>query len=302
MRLLFIRHGDPDYVNDTLTEKGWEEAAALAELAPSLALGDCYVSPLGRAADTAREALRKTGKTAVTLHWLQEFMTDYNVNGSPELQRIFPDLLTPGEYGIGKFPTIGSFVNPHSLDAFGPDKDGRLPRYGPHVPWDMMPEYYTAHPELSDPRDWRSSFIAESGGMMPEDPARPGEAPVSTLLACYDYVTAEFDRFLLEYGYRRAEGGLYLTDRGHDRTVTFFCHFGITAVLLSRLWDCSPFLLQQSLCMAPTSVTEVVTEERAEGRAYFRALRIGDTTHLTMAGQKASFAARFQEVFPADPE
>ena len=24
MRIIFVRHGDPDYANDTLTEKGWE--------------------------------------------------------------------------------------------------------------------------------------------------------------------------------------------------------------------------------------------------------------------------------------
>ena len=33
MRLLFVRHGDPDYVHDTLTEKGHREAAFLAERA-----------------------------------------------------------------------------------------------------------------------------------------------------------------------------------------------------------------------------------------------------------------------------
>ena len=31
MRILIIRHGDPDYVNDTLTEKGRREATLLAE-------------------------------------------------------------------------------------------------------------------------------------------------------------------------------------------------------------------------------------------------------------------------------
>ena len=41
MRLLFIRHGDPDYVNDTLTAKGHREAALLAERAADLELGDC---------------------------------------------------------------------------------------------------------------------------------------------------------------------------------------------------------------------------------------------------------------------
>ena len=30
MRLIFIRHGEPDYERDTLTEKGMKEAACLA--------------------------------------------------------------------------------------------------------------------------------------------------------------------------------------------------------------------------------------------------------------------------------
>ena len=31
MKLLFIRHGDPDYTIDSLTEKGWKEAEFLSE-------------------------------------------------------------------------------------------------------------------------------------------------------------------------------------------------------------------------------------------------------------------------------
>ena len=31
MRFLIIRHGDPDYEKDSLTEKGWREAALLAD-------------------------------------------------------------------------------------------------------------------------------------------------------------------------------------------------------------------------------------------------------------------------------
>lgn len=39
MRILLIRHGDPDYVNDTLTEKGRREAALLAKRAVSMNMG-----------------------------------------------------------------------------------------------------------------------------------------------------------------------------------------------------------------------------------------------------------------------
>ena len=38
MKIRFIRHGDPDYGNDTLTEKGRKEAQLLAKTAHSPAL------------------------------------------------------------------------------------------------------------------------------------------------------------------------------------------------------------------------------------------------------------------------
>ncbi len=49
MKLLFIRHGDPDYTIDSLTEKGWKEAEFLSEKIAALDVRDFYVSPLGRA-------------------------------------------------------------------------------------------------------------------------------------------------------------------------------------------------------------------------------------------------------------
>ena len=73
MKLLFIRHGEPDYVHDTLTEKGWREARLLAERIAPLDVKQYYVSPLGRAQDTARPTLERAGRTAVTLDWLREF-------------------------------------------------------------------------------------------------------------------------------------------------------------------------------------------------------------------------------------
>ena len=73
MKLLIIRHGDPDYSIDSLTPTGWQEAAALAEHISQLDIKAFYVSPLGRAQDTASVTLKKMGRTAKTLPWLQEF-------------------------------------------------------------------------------------------------------------------------------------------------------------------------------------------------------------------------------------
>ena len=78
MRLLIIRHGDPDYEKDSLTEKGWREAALLADRVSKLDVAAFYVSPLGRARDTASLTLKKMNREAVICDWLQEFWPRIN--------------------------------------------------------------------------------------------------------------------------------------------------------------------------------------------------------------------------------
>jgi len=73
MRLLIIRHGDPDYEKDSLTEKGWREAGLLADRIAKLEVAAFYVSPLGRARDTASLTLQKMGRRAQVCDWLEEF-------------------------------------------------------------------------------------------------------------------------------------------------------------------------------------------------------------------------------------
>ena len=250
MRILFIRHGDPDYVNDTLTEKGHHEAALLAERAEELNLGTCFVSPLGRAQDTAGYSLRKTGKSAETLDWLREFPARIDLNEAVHLQCAYPTA----------------------------DKaDGR---YTPRIVWDVTPSYWMKHTELMDAAAWRRSEICKS----------------SDAEEVYDRVTKAFDAFLAGRGYVR-EGIGYRVAKESTETVTFFCHFGITCALLGHLWNQSPFSMWQNLALAPTSVTEIVTEEREQGYACFRGLKLGDVTHLVLGGEPVSFAARFCEVY-----
>lgn len=73
MRLIIARHGDPDYLADSLTEKGWREAELLAERLVRLDVKAFYVSPLGRAKDTASLTLGRLGRTAAECDWLREF-------------------------------------------------------------------------------------------------------------------------------------------------------------------------------------------------------------------------------------
>ncbi len=73
MKLIIVRHGDPDYENDSLTELGWKEAEALSERMKNVKADECYVSPLGRAKDTASLSLKKMNMEATELTWLREF-------------------------------------------------------------------------------------------------------------------------------------------------------------------------------------------------------------------------------------
>lgn len=73
LKLLIVRHGDPDYSIDSLTEKGWREAEYLAERLAGTEIKAFYVSPLGRAKDTASLTLKKLGRSAVECPWLREF-------------------------------------------------------------------------------------------------------------------------------------------------------------------------------------------------------------------------------------
>lgn len=75
MRILIIRHGDPDYTRDTLTEKGHREAALLAKRLGKEKIDYLYSSPLGRAKHTCEYVARALGKEKeiVVKDWLREF-------------------------------------------------------------------------------------------------------------------------------------------------------------------------------------------------------------------------------------
>lgn len=73
MRILIIRHGDPDYEIDGLTEKGKREAALLAKRLEKEDITAVYCSVYGRAMATIAPTLEKKGMSAEYCEWLREF-------------------------------------------------------------------------------------------------------------------------------------------------------------------------------------------------------------------------------------
>lgn len=287
MRLLFIRHGDPDYEHDALTEKGKKEAGLLAQLIPSMNIGDVYVSPLGRAQETANIALQNVSlEKKTTVPWLMEFITDLNLNENPQLVCAYGEdtPLMNERYGsadfMEKYKSYGKVLHPDILEAYKPDDEGKMPKYAPRIVWDILPSYMGKHPELYDSTKWIDSDLARAGH----------------LKECSEYVFLGFDKMLEDHGYRR-NGLIYDAVNSNRGTVTCFCHLGLTCLLLSHLMNVSPFALWEHMVFAPSSVTELVTEERQEGIAIFRGKRFGDISHLVRGNEEPAFAARFCETF-----
>lgn len=241
MRIIFIRHGDPDYQHDSLTEKGRREAALLSERVSSWEnITEIFCSPLGRAQETASYSLARLGREAITYPWLQEFA--YMIDD----------------------PTTG--------------------RHG--VPWDFMPEYWTEMEEMYDKKEWKNTQIYRSN---------PELAPA------YDEVCAGIDGILAKYGYQKHHN-FYVTEhketpKQQNETIIFFCHLGVTCVMLSHLLGISPVVLFHGFYLAPTSITVLAAEERMPGKAVFRVQSMGDTAHLMQGGEPVSAAGYFTDVF-----
>ena len=73
MKLLIIRHGDPDYSIDSLTPTGRKEAKLLVKRMEKLDVKAFYCSTLGRARDTAAPTLEAMNRQAEYCTWLREF-------------------------------------------------------------------------------------------------------------------------------------------------------------------------------------------------------------------------------------
>ena len=114
MELYIIRHGDPDYANDTLTEKGWKQAEQLAPRMAALNPVLVFCSPRKRAQDTAKPALELLQMDFTVEDWMNESM-DY-------MQSLTDDKENFDDYGYTT--TVGK--GPVRLKDFAPARSAAL--------------------------------------------------------------------------------------------------------------------------------------------------------------------------------
>ena len=235
MRILLIRHGDPDYEIDGLTEKGKREVALLAKKLSKEKIDKIYSSPLGRARLTAAPTAEALGLEVEILPFMREFSAK-----------------------LIELPYLSA----------------------PEIPWDILPSHINKQTAVYSPSDWQKTPFIENSEVFEE----------------YKSVCESFDALLARHGYKR-EGYNYKVARANHETIAIFCHFGVMAVVMSHLLNCSPYSLWQHTCALPSSVTTIYTEERREGIALMRAAGFGDISHLYAEGEEPSFATRFCECY-----
>ena len=72
MRIIFVRHGEPDYLHDCLTQTGHKQAAAAAQRLADEGITEVYASSCGRAFETASYTALLLDLPVVKLDFMRE--------------------------------------------------------------------------------------------------------------------------------------------------------------------------------------------------------------------------------------
>ena len=260
MRIIFIRHGEPDYKTDSLTEKGFREAEILSERVKTWNVKDFYVSPLGRARETAAPTLKKMGREAVTLEWMKEF--SYMVHNPNYNEPHVPWDFIPSDWTS----------KPEMFD---------IKAWMDVSPMDSNPEIKKNYSIVTDNFD----KLLEKYGYVRKDN--------------YYIALNRKERFVKgtsDHDLAIPFADNY-PESDSEPNIVIFCHLGVTCVVLSHLLNIPFQLLVHGFYLPPTSCTILNSEERWGKDAYFRVQAMGDIHHLLSAGERPSNAGSFARTF-----
>ena len=83
MRIIFVRHGEPDYENDCLTSLGHIQAEAVAKRLSKEVIQKIYSSPMGRARQTMQKFADQNPSLPVTILDFMHEITWGSIDGNP---------------------------------------------------------------------------------------------------------------------------------------------------------------------------------------------------------------------------
>ena len=215
MRIIFVRHGESDYSHDCLTEKGRQQAAAVAERLADEGISAVYTSPNGRAYETAVFTAERLGLAVTTSYCLREIM-----------------------WGGPGIPCSGK-----------PWELGRL----------MLGEGFDFRSA-----DWREHPYFE----------------YNSATECCRVLSADFDAFLPEHGYRH-EGRGFFCEKGSAETLVMFAHGASIECLLAHILDLPFPYVSYAMQHDPASLT-MLDFPVSDGAWVFPKLELfNDCSHLS---------------------
>lgn len=258
MKLIFIRHGEPDYSIDSLTPKGWKEASLLAERTKNWHVTEFFCSPLGRAKDTASCTLKEHHREAVIVDWLREF--SYKIED----------------------PTTGRIGVPWDFPASTWTSKPSMFTMNDWVHTDFLlqnPKIAEEYPKVCAQFD----DLLASYGYIREN--------------MFYRMPGEKERFITSTVAKDGTITENHLPKGEEPTLVFFCHLGIICILLSHLINIPFPLLTHGFFLPTTSLTVLSSEERWSNEAYFRVQTMGDVSHLLTKKEPVSPAGSFANPF-----
>lgn len=259
MHLIFIRHADPDYSIDSVTEKGQKELELLSKRLAGFSANEFFVSPMGRAQKTAQACVSKLNidmtKPPIpitTLSWLREF----------------------------------------SYDCIDPKTKKK------RICWDNMPHDYYEEKKYRNYKNWFKTKLMKSGNIQNhyKDVCNGIDEILSSfdynrlskdipIYNCFPNITLEQSKI---------DTHLNAVQENYDKkTIVFVCHLGVMFAIISHLTGMSPVQLWQGFFVAPSSITVLGAEERIPGEVVWRVQRMGDISHLENNGELASASGFF---------
>jgi len=210
MLLYIIRHGEPDYKTDTLTEVGIKQAQLLSQRLSSVKFDRIFSSPLGRAKQTAMPTCEKQNKDFEVLPWLNEDLA-----------------------------------------------------------------YKAMSAEVNGKKDWW--FAVQNTKIRTPDGAK--KYATKNTKKFYESTTASFDSFLSTIGYEKNKSGYKITENKYSR-IAFFCHNGISNILLSHALLIPFNIFCASFSIPHTGVTVLEFASTDDKLTAPRCLMFSDLSHL----------------------
>ena len=187
-RLYLVRHGETLYGGDSaaalaggdLTERGYRQIEALAELFADVPLDAIYASPLGRAQATAQTIARRNGAAVTTVEALRE--------------------IEPGDFGGSAIPAIFAAVRAFFASS---ETHWDTPYLGGETYRQLRDRVWPLIDDHSRRRDWKRIAVVAHGGVNNAIIGRvlgaegPGLANIEQDFGCVNIVDYVGDRPVL---------------------------------------------------------------------------------------------------------